>query len=288
MATSGRGSQGPFVSRRQPGTRRSGAGLSIEQRSRRNRWGLIFLVTLLVLIVGRLAVVQGVDGAAYANAAQQDRLRTYPIAALRGEILDSSGRPLAYTVDASRVVADPTLVTDAPRTALALTTLLGVPVPTLTTKLSQHTRYVVLAGKISPEKVTAIQALGLPGVSFEDDPLRLYPAGAVGGQVVGFVNRQAQGLAGIEGRFDPIVISSEIGVAKPRPEPFEHAVGVARVDPSAAWFVGDNLWTDVLGASRAGLRTVWIDRLARALPPDAPQPDLVVPSLADLPRLLLR
>jgi cell division protein FtsI (penicillin-binding protein 3) len=177
----------------------------MDQRSRRNRWGLVFLVTLLVLIVGRLAVVQGVDGAAYANAAQQDRLHTYPIAALRGEILDRSGRPLAYTVDASRVVADPTVVTDAPRTALALTTLLDVPVPTLTAKLSQHSRYVVLAGKISPEKVSAIQALGLPGVSFEDDPLRLYPAGAVGGQVVGFVNRQAEGLAGIEGRFDSVL-----------------------------------------------------------------------------------
>jgi cell division protein FtsI (penicillin-binding protein 3) len=203
--SSDRGTQGPFVPRRQPGTRRSGAGLSIEQRSRRNRWGLIFIVTLLVVVVGRLAVVQGVDGAAYANAAQQDRLHTYPIAALRGEILDRSGRPLAYTVDASRVVADPTVVKDAARTALALTTLLGVPVPTLTDKLSQHTRYVVLATKMSPEKVSAIQALQLPGVSFEDDPLRLYPAGAVGGQVVGFVNRQSEGLAGIEGRYDSVL-----------------------------------------------------------------------------------
>ena len=163
------------------------------------------MVALLVVIVGRLAVVQGVDGAEYANAAQQDRLHTYPIAALRGEILDRSGRPLAYTVDASRVVADPKLVKDATRTAIALTTLVDVPVPTLTAKLSQHTRYVILATKISPEKVSAIQALHLAGVSFEDDPLRLYPAGAVGGQVVGFVNRQATGLAGIEGRYDSVL-----------------------------------------------------------------------------------
>ena len=38
-----------------------------------------------LLLVGRLAVVQGIDGAAYASAASQDRLRTYPIAAVRGE-----------------------------------------------------------------------------------------------------------------------------------------------------------------------------------------------------------
>jgi cell division protein FtsI (penicillin-binding protein 3) len=71
-----RGAEGPFTSRRAPGTRRSGAGLSIDQRGLRNRWGLILMITLLVTVVGRLAVLQGVDGAAYANAAEQDRLRT--------------------------------------------------------------------------------------------------------------------------------------------------------------------------------------------------------------------
>src|SRR3954447_22533508 len=108
------------------------------QRGLRNRWGLVVMITLLVLVVGRLAFVQGVDGAAYANAAEQDRLRSYPIAALRGSILDSDGNPIAYTVDASRVVADPTVVKDPARTAQALSPLLDVPVADLTGKLSQH------------------------------------------------------------------------------------------------------------------------------------------------------
>ncbi len=168
----------------------------------RNRWGLILMITLLVLVVGRLALLQGVDGAAYANAAEQDRLRTYPVAALRGEVLDRTGRPFAYTVEASRVVADPKVVDDPARTALALTTLLDVPAPELTEKLSENSRYVVLATQISPQTVDAIEALELPGVLFEDDPVRLYPAGAVGGQVVGFVGREGTGLAGIEQAFD--------------------------------------------------------------------------------------
>ncbi|MGZ4641665.1 MAG: peptidoglycan D,D-transpeptidase FtsI family protein [Blastococcus sp.] len=205
-ASGERPGEGPFVSRRPPGTRRSGgAGLSLDQRRSRNRWGLIVMITLLVLVVGRLAVVQGVDGSAYANAAQQARLHTYPIAALRGEVLDRSGRPFAYTVDASRVVADPKIVKDPARTALALTTLLGVPVPTLTDKLSQHSRYVVLATKVSPEKVDAIQQLQLSGVSFEDDPVRLYPAGKIGGQVTGFVGKDGTGLAGVEERFNDVL-----------------------------------------------------------------------------------
>jgi cell division protein FtsI (penicillin-binding protein 3) len=197
-ATTGRS---PFTPRRRPGSRRSGVGLSPEQRGRRNRWGLVFLVVLLVVVVGRLALLQGVDGAAYANAAQQDRLRTYPIAALRGSIVDRHGDPLAYTVGASRVVADPTVVKDPARTALALTTLLDVPVSELTGKLSQDSRYVVLASRVLPEVTHKIRDLQLPGIVFEDDPLRLYPAGPVGGPVVGFIGRDGHGLAGIEQRY---------------------------------------------------------------------------------------
>ncbi|RBY95615.1 penicillin-binding protein 2 [Blastococcus sp. TF02-8] len=194
---------GPFQSRRAPGTRRTrGAGLTVDQRGRRNRFGLVFLIALLVLVVGRLVVLQGIDGAAYANAAEQDRLRSYPIAALRGQVLDRNGNPLAYTVDASRVVADPTVVKDPRRTALALTTLLGVPVPELTEKLSGTSRYVVLATEVPTEVSDAVDDLELPGIVLEDDPVRLYPAGVVGGQVVGFVGRDGTGLAGIEQTFE--------------------------------------------------------------------------------------
>jgi cell division protein FtsI (penicillin-binding protein 3) len=168
----------------------------------RNRWGLIAMITLLVLVVGRLAVLQGVDGAAYANAAEQDRLRTYPVAALRGEVLDRAGRPFAYTVAASRVVADPSVVEDAGATAEALTALLDVPAPELAEKLSREGRYVVLATEISPETVDAVAALELPGILFEDEPVRRYPAGSVGGQVVGFVGQEGAGLAGIEQSFE--------------------------------------------------------------------------------------
>ncbi|WP_346623075.1 penicillin-binding protein 2 [Blastococcus montanus] len=172
------------------------------QRSLRNRWGLALLITLLVVVVGRLVVLQGIDGAAYASAAEQDRLRDYPVAAIRGQVLDRDGNPFAYTVDASRVVADPTVVRDPARTALALTTLLDVPVPELTEKLSEDGRYVVLATQVTPETADAIEELGLGGVILEDDPLRLYPAGFVGGQVVGFVGSEGTGLAGIEQTFE--------------------------------------------------------------------------------------
>jgi cell division protein FtsI (penicillin-binding protein 3) len=192
---------GPFTPRRRPGSRRSGAGLSPRQRGLRNRWGLVFMVGLLVVVIGRLAYLQGVDGRQYTEAAVQSRLHTYPIAALRGQILDAKGRALAYTVDASRVVADPTVVDDPAKTARELSPLVDVPADDLLAKLTRKTRYVVLASQISTAKTDAISALELPGVAFEDDPVRLYPAGLVGGQVVGFVGRDGTGLAGVEHAF---------------------------------------------------------------------------------------
>ncbi|WP_369137686.1 peptidoglycan D,D-transpeptidase FtsI family protein [Modestobacter versicolor] len=193
----GRGDQRP---RRDPGGRRR-QPLGLAYREQRNRWGLLFLCALLVVVVGRLVVLQGVDGAAYAQAATDDRMAEYPIEAVRGQITDRNGQVLAYSVGAERVVADPAVVADPTRTALALTTLLDVPAAELTEKLSRDSRYVVLARHVSTDVTEQVRELPLDtrtGLVFEDDPVRLYPAGAVGGQVVGFVGSDGDGLAGIE------------------------------------------------------------------------------------------
>jgi cell division protein FtsI (penicillin-binding protein 3) len=198
------GTVNAFTSRRPPGSRRSGTGMSPSQRGSRNRWGLVILVVLLVVVVGRLALLQGVDGAEYAEAAQQNRLRVSTVDALRGQVLDRHGAPFAYTLDASMVTADPTQIPDPKAAAKELNAVLRVPVSTLTEKLtpdSDENRYEVLATEVPPQTTEAVDALEIPGIYFEPDPVRVYPAGEVGGQVVGFVNGQGEGGAGIEYRY---------------------------------------------------------------------------------------
>ena len=60
--------------------------------------------------------------------------------------------------------------------------------------------------------------------------------------------------------FDVIVISGDFGRGKPDPTIFEHALERVGLQKDEAIMVGDNLMTDVLGASRAGIKTVWINR----------------------------
>lgn len=60
--------------------------------------------------------------------------------------------------------------------------------------------------------------------------------------------------------FDKIIISGAFGRGKPDPTIFEHAVEQIGLNKDEVIMVGDNLMTDILGASRAGIKTVWINR----------------------------
>lgn len=60
--------------------------------------------------------------------------------------------------------------------------------------------------------------------------------------------------------FDQIVISGDFGKGKPDVSIFEHALELMNVNKDEALMVGDNLMTDILGASRAGMKSVWINR----------------------------
>lgn len=90
----------------------------------------------------------------------------------------------------------------------------------------------------------------------------------------------------IERRFDAIVISGEIGLAKPDPSVFDVALDKLAVPPGHAWHVGDNLATDVAGAKAAGLTAVWLNRTGCSRRESDPEPDVEIPSLSNLLALL--
>ncbi|RKQ35676.1 HAD family hydrolase [Oceanobacillus halophilus] len=60
--------------------------------------------------------------------------------------------------------------------------------------------------------------------------------------------------------FDEIVISGAYGRGKPDSSIFEHALHLLGVSADEVLMVGDNLNTDILGANRTGIRSVWINR----------------------------
>ena len=95
---------------------------------------------------------------------------------------------------------------------------------------------------------------------------------------------------GLLPRLEHIVASGEVGVAKPDAAIFAEACSVFGVAASDAVYVGDRLHTDAIGASRAGLRGVWLDRHGLATPAQraeaAAEGIPLIHSLAGLPPLL--
>jgi putative hydrolase of the HAD superfamily len=104
----------------------------------------------------------------------------------------------------------------------------------------------------------------------------------------GVVARQAPKIAalGLDALVDVVVISEAVGVSKPDRRIFDHALTALGVRPEAAWFVGDNPVTDVLGARQAGLTPVWFRR--GPWPAGHAEPELRIDVLDELLPLLER
>ena len=66
--------------------------------------------------------------------------------------------------------------------------------------------------------------------------------------------------AGLARYFDAVVVSGEVGIGKPDPRIFHLALDRLGAPPEDAAMVGDSLARDIVGARRAGIVTVWINR----------------------------
>jgi len=78
---------------------------------------------------------------------------------------------------------------------------------------------------------------------------------------------------GLAQRLDFSVFSSEIGLRKPHPAIFEHALGALGVEPERTLFVGDRLFEDVRGAAELGMTTVQALWFRADEHPDGAEPD---------------
>jgi FMN phosphatase YigB (HAD superfamily) len=93
-------------------------------------------------------------------------------------------------------------------------------------------------------------------------------------------------LHGLEHWFEVVIISGEVGIAKPNASIFDLALNKLVVERENVWHVGDSLTADVAGAKAAGLTAVWINRSGRVRSESDPVPDLEIRSLSNLTSFL--
>ena len=154
---------------------------------------------LAFLLIGGRLVTLGFTGMGQAAGGLYDISSTVH----RPDILDRHGRLLATDIKGATLYADPAKVVDIDELAEQVTSVLSdVDAKTLRAKLRAGGRFVRIKRELTPKQQEEIHELGLPGLAFIEEYRRVYPMGATASHVVGLVDVDNKGLAGIEKFID--------------------------------------------------------------------------------------
>ncbi len=166
----------------------------------------IALVLISIIIGVRLFYLQVLKHDYYENLALSSQLKQFEIPADRGGIYAYDGTeivPLVLNETRYRIVADPEIITDSEKTAKDLESVVNIPADQIKSIIERDSRYEIIANKQTKEVKDKIDSLKLAGIfTNEKVPLRVYIQGSIAGQILGFVNDEAEGNYGIEQYFN--------------------------------------------------------------------------------------
>ncbi len=158
-------------------------------------FGLAYLV-----VIGRPRHVRPCTPATAARRRDPQRR----VATGRPDLVDRNGEILATDIKMASLYAEPRNILDPDEATELITSVL----PDLDAgdrpqeALRRRSGFVWLKREITPEQQAQIHALGIPGIGFLRENKRFYPGGPTAAHIVGLVNIDNQGIAGIEKYVD--------------------------------------------------------------------------------------
>ncbi len=121
----------------------------------------------------------------------------------RPNIVDRNGHMLATDIQTASLFADARHVIDVDEAIELITPVLPeLDVEDLRRKLSSKKRFVWIKRELTPKQQSTIHNLGIPAFGFRTETRRVYPTGRTAAHVLGHVNVDNQGIAGIEKFID--------------------------------------------------------------------------------------
>ncbi|ACL39553.1 Peptidoglycan glycosyltransferase [Pseudarthrobacter chlorophenolicus A6] len=197
--------------------------------TRRLRLGLGIMLSLLLVVGGKLFLVQGLDVGGMAEAALNKRMTETVLPAERGSILDANGTVLANSVIRYNVVVDQQLNTKTEtfrrldkvdgkeklvevsrdQGLSELAAVLGMDKDAIVKAVTGESRYYIVAKDVKPDVEDRISKLQVPGIVTEGVSKRVYPNGSVAGGIIGFLQEGGSGQAGIEQTQDDLLKGSD-------------------------------------------------------------------------------
>ncbi len=121
----------------------------------------------------------------------------------RPDLLDRNGEVLATDIRTVSLFAEPNKIVDADEAVELLATVLpDLDMRGIHRKLSSNSRFQWLRRQLTPKQQSQILSLGIPGIGFRPETRRFYPGGPTASHVVGHVNIDNKGIAGMEKYVD--------------------------------------------------------------------------------------
>jgi cell division protein FtsI (penicillin-binding protein 3) len=186
----------------------------------------------LVAVFGRLVQLQVVKASTFTDLGAKQRIRRIELPAKRGTIFDRNGVPLAMSIDARALYANPHAIADAGAVAKTIAAILGIEPAVVQERLTRDAPFVYVARKLDVAVADRVMALHLPGLGTLEETKRVYPSGVLASQVIGVVGTDNVGLSGLEAGWDKVlrgVPGEEVLEQDPRGRPIPN--GVSRTRP---------------------------------------------------------
>ncbi len=121
----------------------------------------------------------------------------------RAMITDRNGEILAVSLPTAAIYANPKEMMDVEDVAQKLKAILPrLDLDVVRARLGSGKQFVYIARGVSPREQLAVNNLGIPGIYFQATERRRYPQGRVAAQVLGGVDVDGKGVAGVERFFD--------------------------------------------------------------------------------------
>lgn len=175
------------------------------------KWRLAF-ISLMLTTVTFLLMWRAVDLHVFNKEFLQGQgdaryLRVVPVPAHRGMITDRFGEPLAISTPVASVWANPSELKVHPEHWRTLANVLKIDVNTIAEQVKERhdKEFVYLKRHVNPDIVQRLKNLNIPGVDFQREYRRYYPAAEVTAHLLGFTNIDDHGQEGVELAFDHLL-----------------------------------------------------------------------------------
>jgi len=162
----------------------------------------MLIAFLFTVVLCKLIYIEVIDSSRLQSLALDQWTREVPLRAERGKIFDRNGVVLADSATSYTVFVRPVSVKDKAHTAKVLSSVLVLDEQKLLEKMRSKVSEITVAKQIDKKTMLNIVSKKVSGVYFSQNIKRVYPYGDFLSQILGFVNIDGQGQAGLENYYN--------------------------------------------------------------------------------------